>query len=76
MTWRVSWQDYRRWRERDGKQPRPTVYCRDYQNRADAERELRLQRLAGMTVCLTENDDMAPPRRTGRVSKSVRQVML
>ena len=64
MIYRVSWQDYRGWRERDPSEPRPALYFRDYPTRAEAESEQRLQRLAGMTVCLVEMDPLAPPKRT------------
>jgi hypothetical protein len=54
MTWRVSWQDYRGWRATDFEERRPSILWADFEDRTDAERELRLQRAAGMTACMHE----------------------
>ena len=62
MSWRAQWQDYRRWRTSDLKEPHPTIYFRDYPERADAEREVRLQQAAGMVACVT-------PVPTGRTMR-------
>lgn len=67
LGWRVSWQDYRGWRTKDVKEPKPPVRFRDFMELADAERERRIQRAAGMTVCLTP---ILPPKsRRGRYTK-------
>ena len=68
--WRVSWQDYRAWRTMDLEQPRPGVIFRDFTDKAEAERELRLQRAAGMTACLSE---YVLPTKTNRQRQARRQ---
>ena len=67
LGWRVQWQDYRGWRTRDVRAPPPPIRYADFLDREAADRELRLQRAAGMTVCITP---IYPPRsRKGRYPK-------
>ena len=67
LGWRCSWQDFRGWRTRDVKEPRPPLRWADFGDRADAERECRLQRAAGLTACVSA---VPPPKRRGSGPKS------
>jgi len=67
LGFRCSFQDFRGWRTRDIREPMPPVRISDHADRADAERECRLQRAAGMTACVSP---IPPPKRRGDGPKS------
>ena len=67
LGYRCSFQDFRGWRTRDVREPMPPVHVADFADRADAERECRLQRAAGMTACVSA---IPPPKRRGDGPKS------
>ena len=67
LGWLCSWQDFRGWRTRDVREPQPPLRQTWFRERADAERECRLQRAAGMTACVSAQ---APPKRRGNGPKS------
>lgn len=59
----MSWQDYRGWRTQVLDEPRPTLFRRDFSDRAYAESELSKLRIAGMTTCITPLPTPKPRRR-------------
>jgi len=57
MMWRMSYQDYRGWRQMDLKEPRPPVQFEDYPDKDAAVRAKERAIAEGFTACVAPTPD-------------------